>query len=115
MAKRSYSYRGYYIEVAVQEAAEKRFEGTATIFGSPESERSGQGPVHRCARMGRTREEAYRAAATSAESWADGPGKRACRRCKRSPTSATGTARERAPWRATQRASSEALKRLETS
>jgi len=77
MAKRSYSYRGYYIEVAVQEAAEKRFEGTATIFGSPESARSGQGPVHRCARMGRTREEADRAAATSAESWADGPGKRA--------------------------------------
>jgi len=77
MAKRSYRYSGYYIEVVVQKVGEKYFEGTATIFGSPGSARSGQGPVHRCARMGHTREEADRAAAASAESWADGPGKRA--------------------------------------
>jgi hypothetical protein len=77
MAKRSYNYKGYYFEVTVQEVGEKHFEGTATIFGSLGSPRSGQGPVHRCARMGRTREEAYRAAAASAESWANGPGKRA--------------------------------------
>ena len=77
MSKRSYRYSGYYIEVAVQEVGVKHFEGTAAIFGSPESARSGQGPVHRCARMGRTREEADRAAAASAESWAEGPGKRA--------------------------------------
>ena len=77
MANRSYNYKGYYIEVVVQEVGEKRFEGTAAIFGSPESAESGQGPVHRCARMGRTHEETDRAAAASAESWADGPGKRA--------------------------------------
>ena len=77
MAKRSYRYSGYYIEVEVQEVSEKHFEGTATIFGSREAARRGQGPVHRCARMGRTREEADRVAAASAESWADGPGKRA--------------------------------------
>ena len=74
--RRSYDYKGYWIVVVAQEAG-GRFDGTATIFGSPESARGGQGPVHRRARMGRTREEAYRAAATSAESWADGPGKRA--------------------------------------
>ena len=77
MSKRSYRYSGYYIEVAVQKVGVKHFEGTAAIFESPESARSGQGPVHRCARMGRTREEADRAAAASAESWAEGPGKRA--------------------------------------
>ena len=77
MAKRSYNYSGYYFEVTVQEVGEKHFEGTATIFGSPGSARSGQGPVHRCARMGRTREEADRAAAASAESWVEGPGKSA--------------------------------------
>jgi hypothetical protein len=76
MAKRSFRYSGYYIEVAVQEVGEKHFEGTATIFGSRESARSGKGPVHRCARMGRTHAEADRATARSAESWADGPGKR---------------------------------------
>jgi hypothetical protein len=76
MAKRSYNYSGYHIEVAVQETGE-RYEGIAAIFGSPESARSGQGPVHRCARMGRTPEEADRATAASAEAWADGPGKRA--------------------------------------
>ena len=76
MAKRSYRYNGYYNEVTVQEVGEKHFEGTATIFGSPESARRGQDPVHRCARMGRTREEADRAATASAESWAEGPGKR---------------------------------------
>ncbi len=76
MSKRTYRYNGYYIQVAVQEVGEKHFEGTATIFGSRESARSGQGPVHRCARMGRTHAEADRAAARSAESWADGPGKR---------------------------------------
>src|SRR5262249_41049959 len=54
LAKQSYRYRGYYIEVAVQEVGVKHFEGTATIFGSPESARSGRGPVHRCVRMGRT-------------------------------------------------------------
>jgi hypothetical protein len=36
MSKRSYRYSGYYIEVAVQEVGVKHFEGTATIFGSPE-------------------------------------------------------------------------------
>jgi len=77
MSKRSYRYRGYYIEVAVQEVGVKHFEGAAAIFGSPESARSGQSPVHRCARMGRTPEEADRAAVASAESWAKGPGKRA--------------------------------------
>jgi len=77
LAKRLYRYRGYYIEVVVQEVGVKHFEGTAAIFGSLESARSGQGPVHRCARMGRTREEADRAASASAESWAEGPGKRA--------------------------------------
>src|SRR5262245_23470763 len=76
MSKRSYGYNGYYIEVAVQEVGEKHFEGMATIFGSRETARRGQGPVHRCARMGRTREEADRAVAASAESWADGPGPR---------------------------------------
>ena len=74
--KRSYDYKGYWIVVVAQEAGGS-FDGTAAIFGSRESARTGQGPVHRCARMGRTREEADRAAATSAESWADGPGKRA--------------------------------------
>ena len=77
MAKRSYRYNGYYNEVTVQEVGEKHFEGTATIFGSREAARRGQGLVHRCARMGRTRGEADRAVAASAESWADGPGKRA--------------------------------------
>jgi len=77
MSKRSYRYSGYYVEVAVQKVGVKHFDGTATIFGSRESARSGQGPVHRCARMGRTREEADRAAAASVEYWAEGPGKRA--------------------------------------
>jgi hypothetical protein len=77
MAKRSYNYKGYYFEITVQEVGERHFEGTAAIFGSPESAHGGQGPVHRCARMGRTREEAYRAAAASAKSWAEGPGKKA--------------------------------------
>ena len=77
MAKRSYRYNCYYIEVVVQEVGKKHFEGTATIFGSREAARRGQGSVHRCVRMGRTREEADRRAAASAESWADGPGKRA--------------------------------------
>jgi len=75
MSKRSYRYGGYYIEVAVQQVGVKHFEGTAAIFGSPESARSGQGPVHRCARMGRTRQEADRAARASAESWPRVPGR----------------------------------------
>src|SRR5262249_45941126 len=75
MSKRSYRYSGYYIEVAVQKVGVKHFEGTTTIFASPELARTGPGPVHRCARMGRTREEAEQAAAASAESWAEDPGR----------------------------------------
>src|SRR5262245_11325846 len=79
MSRRSYRYSGYYIEVAVQKVGEKHFEGTATIFGSPGSARSGQGPVHRCARMGHTREEADGEAGGSPESGAECRGKRAGR------------------------------------
>jgi hypothetical protein len=68
MSKRAYRYSGDDFEVAGQEVGVKPFEGTATIFWSPELARSGQGPVHRCARMGRSREEADRAAAARAES-----------------------------------------------
>jgi len=112
MSKRSYLYSGYYIEVAVQEVGVKHFEGTAAIFGSPESARSSQGPVHRCARMGRTREEAYRAAAASAESWARGSREEGLTGMKQSPKSATGTAWERTPWLAMQ-GGVEALRRAE--
>jgi hypothetical protein len=42
MSKRSYRYSGYYIEIAVQHVGVKHFAGTAAIFGSPESARSGR-------------------------------------------------------------------------
>ena len=73
MAKRSYDYNDYWIEVTVQDT-DGRFEATATIFASRDSAWRGASPVHRILSGGNNEEEADMAAAARAEAWIDGHG-----------------------------------------
>jgi hypothetical protein len=71
--KRSYVHGSYWIEIETR-AVDNGFEGRAYIFVSRDFARSGGGPIRVVSPHRATGDEAMKAAATSAEAWADGPG-----------------------------------------